>query len=538
MPILHWLTREQDLHTSGRAPFRLLEHVETYGEADSPNMLIQGDNLDALKALLPYYAGKVKCIYIDPPYNTKSAFEHYDDNLEHSQWLSMMYPRLELLRELLSEDGSIWVNLDDNEAHYAKVIMDEIFGRSNFICDVTWQRKYSVSNNFKGIATICDKIFVFSKTEKFKNNLLPRTEESILRYNNPDNDIRGPWKAVDYLNQVSPEKRPNLCYDIINPNTGAVIKNTKKAWKYDINTHSKHVDENRLWWGKNGTNTVPALKLFLSEVRDGMTPHNWWPCDEVGHTDEAKKEMIDIFGALNTFDTPKPERLIQRILRIATNPGDLVLDSFLGSATTAAVAHKMGRRYIGVEIGEHAVTHCIPRLQKIIMGEDLGGITFTQKKKSSVSLCKKCKEALCDDCEEKVSNNIKSEQMWFGGGGFHFYRLGDPIFAEDGSIRKDITFAQLAAHVWFAETGIPMQAAPKGPLLGIHDGTACYLLYNGILGDKKANGGNVLTNKILHSLAPHDGPKIIYGERSLFTPERLKALDIVFKQTPYDIKGR
>ena len=149
MPILHWLTREQDLHTSGRAPFRLLEHVETYGEADSPNMLIQGDNLDALKALLPYYAGKVKCIYIDPPYNTKSAFEHYDDNLEHSQWLSMMYPRLELLRELLSEDGSIWVNLDDNEAHYAKVIMDEIFGRSNFICDVTWQRKYSVSNNFK-----------------------------------------------------------------------------------------------------------------------------------------------------------------------------------------------------------------------------------------------------------------------------------------------------------------------------------------------------------------------------------------------------
>ena len=350
MPTLHWLTRETDLKLSGLAPYRLLEAVDelSYGDLSTGNMLIQGDNLDALKALLPYYAGAVKCIYIDPPYNTRSAFEHYDDNLEHTQWLSMIYPRLELLRELLAEDGSVWISIDEREAHYLKVLCDEIFGRQNYLTTVTWQRKYSVSNNFKGIATICDYILVFSKSLNFKNNLLPRTEESAARYANPDNDPRGPWKAVDYLNQASPEKRKNLCYDILNPNTGTVIKNTSKAWKYDPETHRKHVAENRIWWGRNGTNTAPALKLFLAEVRDGMTPHNWWPHEEVGHTDESKKEMISLYGSTNVFDTPKPERLLHRIMQIATNEGDIVLDSFLGSGTTAAVAQKMGRRFIGI----------------------------------------------------------------------------------------------------------------------------------------------------------------------------------------------
>lgn len=508
MPILHWLTRENDLKTSGLAPYRLLDHVETYGDSDTENMLIQGDNLDGLKALLPYYAGKVKCIYIDPPYNTRSAFEHYDDNLEHTVWLSMMYPRLEILRELLSEDGSIWVNLDDHEVHYLRVIMDEIFGRTNFISHITWQRKYSVSNNFKGLASICDHILAYKKDDSFFPNLLPRTEESKARYSNPDNDARGPWKAVDYLNQATPEKRPNLCYDIVNPNTKLIVKNTKKAWKYDRTTHATHVEESRLWWGINGNNTVPALKLFLSEVRDGMTPHNWWPHEEVGHTDEAKKENIALFGPRATFDTPKPERLIQRVLQIATNPGDIVLDSFLGSGTTAAVAHKAGRRYIGIEIGEHAVTHCIPRLQKVIEGEQ-GGISKAVE--------------------------------WQGGGGFRFYRLGEAIFDDNGQINKDIRFPQLAAHVWFSETKTPWNEPTDGgqsPLLGIHDGTAYYLLFNGILKDKSVAGGNVLTSKILASLPEHNGPKVIYGERCLFSPARLKQLDITFKHTPYDIKGR
>ncbi|CAJ0796947.1 site-specific DNA-methyltransferase [Burkholderia multivorans] len=363
------------------------------------NRLIFGDNLLALKALEQEFSGKVKCVFIDPPYNTGSAFTHYDDGLEHSIWLSLMRDRLEIIRRLLSEDGSLWITIDDNEAHYLKVLCDEVFGRQNYKATVTWQRKYSVSNNFQGIASICDFILVYAKGAEFKNNLLPRSEESAARYSNPDNDPRGPWKAVDYLNQATPEKRPNLCYDIVNPNTGAVIKNTKKAWKYDPNTHKRHVEEGRIWWGRDGRNTVPALKLFLSEVRDGMTPHNWWPHEEVGHTDEAKKEMIGLYGPRDVFDTPKPERLLKRILEISTNEGDLVLDSFAGSGTTGAVAHKMGRRWIMVELGEHCHTHIIPRLKKVIDGEDKGGIT------------------------EAVT--------WKGGGGFRYYRLAPSLIVND-----------------------------------------------------------------------------------------------------------
>ena len=362
-------------------------------------MLIHGDNLLALKALEQEYAGSVKCIYIDPPYNTGAAFEHYDDGLEHSIWLSLMFDRLKLLRDLLTDDGSIWINIDENEGHYLKVICDEVFGRDNFIRHITWQKKYSVSNNYKGIASICDIILVYRKTEHFQNNLIPRSEEAEARYSNPDNDPRGPWKAVDYLNQATIEKRRNLVYDIENPITGAIVKNKVKAWKYDKNTHLKHVEEKRLWWGLKGENTVPALKLFLSEVRDGMTPHNWWPHVEVGHTDEAKKESIALFGRDKVFDTPKPERLLERIIRLASDPGDVVLDSFSGSGTTGAVAHKMARRWIMVEVGEQCETHIVPRLRKVIDGNDAGGITETVE--------------------------------WKGGGGFRYFRLAPSLLEQD-----------------------------------------------------------------------------------------------------------
>lgn len=363
------------------------------------NRLIHGDNLLALKALEQEFAGKVRCVFIDPPYNTGSAFTHYDDGVEHSIWLSLMRDRLELLRNLLAEDGSIWITLDDHESHYMKVLCDEIFGRDNYRATITWQKKYSVSNNAKGLASITDFILLYAKSSAFQNRLLPRSDEAKARYSNPDNDPRGPWKAVDYLNQATPSQRPNLCYDIRNPNTGALIRNTKKAWKYAPEVHQRHVAENRLWWGIDGTNTAPALKLFLSEVRDGMTPHNWWSHDDVGHTDEAKKEMIALFGAKDVFDTPKPERLVKRVLEIATKPGDLVLDSFLGSGTTAAVAHKMARRWIGVELGNHAITHCVPRLKMVAAGEDLGGIA------------------------QAVG--------WQGGGGFRFFKLAPSLLEKD-----------------------------------------------------------------------------------------------------------
>lgn len=500
MPILQWLTREKDLRAAGRAPYRLLEEVERYGDGSPQNMLIQGDNLETLKALLPYYAGKVKCIYIDPPYNTRSAFEHYDDNLEHTRWLSMMYPRLELLREFLSEDGSIWVSIDDNEGHYLKVIMDEVFGRKNFIVNIVWHKSYTSNQTAKFISDNHDHILIYAKNENFLSiNKIKRTQEQKEKFSNPDNDPRGPWKAEN----LSSGKFYSLGqFEIIGPTGLSFYPPKNRYWRCNEEKYKMWLNDGRITFGKK-LNGRPMLKKFLKEMNDTLTPNSWWEHSECGSNKEASIDLKKIFSD-DVFATPKPERLIQRILHIATNPGDLVLDSFLGSGTTAAVAHKMGRRYIGIEMGEHAVTHCVPRLQKVVDGEQGG---------------------------------ISQAVNWQGGGGFRFYKLGESIFDEDGAIREQITFAQLAAHVWFCETGEPLSGRADSPLLGVHEGTAYYLLYNGILGDKKPQGGNVLTRRVLESLPPWDGPKVLYGERNMLSPQRMKELDMVFKQTPYDIKG-
>ncbi len=503
MPTLTWLTRESDLLLAQKAPYRLLEHEPelSFGDPDTENMLIQGDNLEGLKALLPYYAGRVKCISIDPPYNTRSAFEHYDDNLEHTQWLSLMYPRLELLRELLSEDGSIWVTIDDNEAHYLKVIMDEIFGRKNFIANVIWQKKYSPQNDAEFFSPMHDHVLVYAKsTTSWKRNLVPRTEKQDKAYKNYDNDPRGLWKSSDLTRA---EHRDRDYYGITTPSGKVVYPARGRSWSRPPDEIERLRADNRLWFGRKD-DAIPSLKRFISEVKDGVVPTTIWAREEVGDNQDAKKEIKTI-NADAIFDTPKPEYLIKRILEVATNQDDLVLDSFLGSGTTCAVAHKMGRRYIGIELGEHAVTHCVPRLQKVIEGEQ-GGI---------------------------------SEAMnWKGGGGFRFYRLGASVFDESGKISEKIRFGTLAAHVWFCETKTPLTKKAKSPLLGIHDGTAYYLLFNGILGDKRPDGGNVLTGRVLQDIPAFDGPKVIYGETSRLGVERLRTGKIIFKQIPYDIKAR
>ncbi len=465
-------------------------------------MLIQGDNLEALKALLPYYAGKVKCIYIDPPYNTRSAFAHYDDNLEHATWLTLMYPRLELLRDLLAEDGSIWVSIDDNEGHYLKVIMDEIFGRNSFLVSNVWQKRYSRENR-SAIGDSHEYVMIYVKDqEKFKQsrNKLPLGDKQRKVYKNPNNDPKGAWRSVSLSAQGY---RPNQMYEITSPITGKKhLPPAGSCWKVIEEKYLELLDNGRIYFGKDG-NAVPSRIQYLSDV-DGMTPWTWWPHDEVGHTDESKKEIQTLFGG-NTFDTPKPERLIQRVLTIATNKGDLVLDSFLGSGTTAAVAHKMGRRYIGIEMGEHALTHCLPRLQQVVDGEQGG---------------------------------ISTAVNWQGGGGFRFYRLGPAVFDEAGRINPAIRFPTLAAHIWFAATKTPYSGDGQSPLLGVHNGAAYYLLYNGILGDRRVNGGNVLTSPILRALPPFAGPKVIYGETSRFGSARLKAENITFRQIPYEIEAR
>ncbi|MBD2132974.1 site-specific DNA-methyltransferase [Sphaerospermopsis sp. FACHB-1094] len=362
------------------------------------NRLIFGDNLLALKALEQEFTGKVKCIFIDPPYNTGSAFEHYDDGVEHSIWLSLMRDRLEIIRNLLSEDGSLWITIDDNEAHYLKVMCDEIFGRANFVANVVWQKRTSPDNRLR-LGDAHDNILVYFKNKeigKLAINQLPINETRISDFKNLDNDPRGPWASTDFTGMTG-HATPAQFYTIKSPSGKYFPPPPGRCWAISEEKFQELLSDNRVWFGKNG-DSRPRLKRFLNEMK-GQNSWTWWTNSEVGHNQEAKKEMVSLFGADNLFDTPKPERLLKRIIELATNPGDLVLDSFAGSGTTGAVAHKMGRRWIMIELGEHCHTHIIPRLKKVIDGEDKGGITETFN--------------------------------WKGGGGFRYYRLAPSLLEKD-----------------------------------------------------------------------------------------------------------
>lgn len=379
------------------------------------NRLIFGDNLLALKALEQEFTGKVKCVFIDPPYNTGSAFTHYDDGVEHSIWLSLIRDRLEIIRRLLSDDGSLWITIDDNEAHYLKVLCDEIFGRSNFIRNILWQKTYTVTSDIKGIANSHDHILVYAKSETYTRNLLPRSEKQNSLYKNNDEDGRGLWRT-DNLSV----KTYSAAYDykLKNPETDVEYDPPKgRVWFTSKERMQKLIEDRRVFFGKDGKG-APQLKRYLNEVQQGVVPNSWWTFEDVGHNDESRKEQKALHPD-NPFSTPKPERLIKRILEIASNSGDLILDSFAGSGTTGAVAHKMGRRWIMVELGEHCHTHIIPRLQKVIDGEDQGGIS------------------------QAVN--------WKGGGGFRYYSLAPSLLQQDQwgqwVINKEYKADMLAAAI-------------------------------------------------------------------------------------------
>lgn len=514
MPFLDWVNKTQAVTVAGTVPYHLLNFESAHGDVNADNLLVQGDNLLALKALLPFYRGRVKCVFIDPPYNTQSAFEHYDDKLEHSQWLSMMHPRLVLLRELLAEDGSIWVTIDDNEAHYLKVLMDEVFGRKNFVANVVWQKKYTIANDAKWLSDNHDHVLIYAKDKNtWHPNKMPRTEEMNARYKNPDEHTKGVWKATPLHAKSGSENNKDFSFKFKN----GVI------WSPPAGTYPRFSEEtlrrldagNEIWFGKDGT-AAPSRKTFLSELSEAGTPSpTVWLHTDAGHNHEARDEVKG-FNSENPFATPKPEKLLHRIIHLATNSGDLVLDSFAGSGTTAAVAHKMGRRWIGIEMGEHARTHCLPRLEKVIAGEQ-GGIS------------------------EAVG--------WHGGGGFGFYTLGEPVFDASGGINPQVRFAALAGYLWHFETGEPAARHFDSPLLGVHDGTAVFLLYNGILGDRKPAGGNVLTSPVLAHLdqllaaatpagLPLPARKVVYGETTRLGDQRLEEAGVTFRQIPYDIRAR
>jgi len=515
LPILEWMTRGEDVRAADRVPYRLLEARPELdgGDGDPRNMLIQGDNLDALKALLPYYAGRVKAVYIDPPYNTRSAFEHYDDNLEHAQWLAMIYPRLVLLRELLAEDGSIWVSIDDNEGHYLKVVMDEVFGRRNFVANVVWEKSDSPKMDSRLFSSRHDHILVMAKNiDGFElKRLVP--DQVPKHFNRVDASERRyytkPLRAMGSGDDTR-TARPTLYFPLIAPDGSQVLPirpdGIDGRWRWSQARILAEAD--RIEWVEGRSGWSPYYRIY-ADASNGRPPETIWPHGEVGTNRTSKAEVQALFNGEEPFTTPKPERLLERIIHIASNPGDLVLDSFLGSGTTAAVAQKMGRRWIGIEMGEHAVTHCKPRLDKVIAGEQ-GGVS----------------EAL----------------GWHGGGGYRFYRLGEPVFAADASIADGIRFPTLAAHIWFSETGTPYTGDAASPFLGIHNGAAYFLLFNGILGDRSVNGGNVLTSALLEHLREvsggWSGPLVVYGEASRLGAARLRDEGVTFLQTPYDVRAR
>lgn len=378
------------------------------------NRLIFGDNLLALKALEQEFAGKVKCVFIDPPYNTGSAFTHYDDGLEHSIWLGLMRDRLEIIKRLLSDDGSLWITIDDNEAHYLKVLCDEVFGRANFVANVIWQKAYTSNQTAKHISNTHDHILVVAKSsDHFEMGKLPRTEEQKKTFTNPDNDPRGPWKAE---NLSAGKFYAAGQFSITGPQGDQFLPPKGRYWRCNEDQYQTWLADGRITFGLKGTGR-PMLKKYLNEMVDGLTPNTWWPHEDAGSNKEASIDLKSMFGDRDdVFQNPKPEKLILRILTLATNPGDLVLDSFAGSGTTGAVAHKMGRRWIMVELGEHCHTHIIPRLKKVIDGEDPGGITKAVD--------------------------------WQGGGGFRYYCLAPSLIVEDrwgnSVINPEYNAAQLA----------------------------------------------------------------------------------------------
>ncbi|NLX55658.1 MAG: site-specific DNA-methyltransferase [Planctomycetaceae bacterium] len=538
MPTLDWIGKKAVLNHHRVVPYHLLKCDQklSVGDPGSGNLLVQGDNLLALKALLPYYAGRVKCIYIDPPYNTGNENWVYNDAVNspeirkwlgrvvgaeaedlsrHDKWLCMMYPRLMLLREFLRSDGAIFVSIDDGELHHLRALMDEVFGPRNFIATIVWQKKQSPQNDAINLSDMHDYLVVYAKRAKqnrddphgWNRNLLPREATQDARYSNPDNDPRGPWTSADYTCNKTADERPNLFYAITHPVTREQVwPSRRRVWAFDEAGHERNVRENRVWWGP-GRRTRPRVKKFLCEVREGVVPTTWWTREFAGDNQEARRELrAAIADEQLDFQTPKPARLVKRILEIAAGKDSLVLDSFAGSGTTGHAvlglnkADGGSRRFILVEM-EEAICQTVTaqRLTRAIEGHnDLPAL----------------------------------------GGGFRYCRLGPTIFDETGNIRAGVTFGELAAHVYFAETGEPLPKRTNGktPLLGVHNSKAIYLLFNGVLGDRSAGGGNVLTSTVLRALPAHSGPRIIYGEGCRLGPARLKRERIVFKQIPYGIK--
>ena len=541
MPTLEWIGKEKVINHHQEVPFRVLDRQYSFdengqhagekvncaegareaalGRNGSENMIIHGDNLDALKALLPRYEGRVKCIYIDPPYNTGNEGWVYNDNVNdpkikkwlgevvgkegedltrHDKWLCMMYPRLKLLQKLLAEDGAIFISIDDVEFYNLRLICNEVFGEHNFIATIIWRKNYAPKSTAKHFSEDHDYILVFGKNaDNWIPHKMPRTEKQNKAYKNFDNDPRGLWRpnnlaARNYYSKGTYSIKCPGGRIIEGPPSGSYWRvSEEKFWELDR--------DGRIWWGKDGNN-VPAPKIFLSEVSDGIVPQTFWPYEEVGHTQDAKKEIKAIFGGDMPFDTPKPVRLIERILQIASDPDSIILDSFAGSGTTAHAVLNMNkadgghRKFILVEMMDYADSITAERVKRVIRGygEGKNAVTGT-------------------------------------GGSFSYYELGEPLLIGE-NLNEAVAPEKIREYIWFMETKTPYTPAAGENLyyLGKHNDTGYYFYY-------EPQRITVLDYDFLAAITEKTGGTVIYADRCSIDDDKLSQMGIVFKKIPRDI---
>ncbi|MDE0153873.1 MAG: site-specific DNA-methyltransferase [Gammaproteobacteria bacterium] len=510
-------------------------------QADKPstegNLIIQGDNLHALRALLPRYAGRIHCVYIDPPYNTGNEGWCYNDNLNsplmkrwlkengavdledeerHDKWLCMMWPRLQLLRELLAEDGVIFITVDDNEQHRLRMVMDEIFGEDNFLACISWEKRYTRNNNAKMFTSVVDKLVVYRKSELLDFLREPRNTKADEIYDNPDNDPRGPWTSVSYVNPATREQRPNLVYTIINPCTKKEVRHPTNAWKFEPSEHQKHVLENRLWWGKTGKNKFPRLKKFLSEVSDGLVPVDLWKHEDSGTTDEGSLELERILGRAK-FDNPKPTRLIKRIIRLCPHDNPIVLDSFAGSGTTAQAVLELNkedeglRKFILVECEDYANKITAERIRRVIKG----------------------------------IKNTKDGNLQQGlGGGFTYCTLGEALDIESMLSGENLpdyeTIARCIAHNY---TGLALDKVKKGKdwLFAETDRHCLHLIYKPDLkfleNATEAALTFELSERIGKAAVRKNKEALVFASHKFMSQKDLRYHKVTFCQIPYSVFG-
>lgn len=528
MPTLHWIGKEKVINHHQDVPYRVLEHqygFDTDGEkqeaVNSGNKIIHGDNLEALKSLLPEYEGKVNCIYIDPPYNTGNEGWVYNDNVNHpkikkwlgevvgkegddlsrhDKWLCMMYPRLKLLHKLLADNGAIFISIDDNEQANLKLMCDEIFGENNNLSCLVWQRTFATKNDAKFFSSEHEYLQVYAKKKDlFKLNDLPRTAKQDKRYKNPDNDKRGAWTSTDLLRM---EHRDNSIYSITTPSGKIHTPKPGTSWRHPEIEMLELIKNNEVYFGKNG-DSKPRRKRFLKDVKQGMIPQTIWKHEDVGHTQEAKQDLKKILVASkNFFATPKPTRLIDRILKIASNKNDIILDSFAGSGTTAHAVLNLNkedggsRKFILIEMEDYANNITAERVKKVIngYGEDKKAVEGT-------------------------------------GGSFNYYELGEPLFLQDDNLNENIGLSKIRTYIWFSETRQPIStglASSNSYFLGKHEDTAYYFVY-------EKESLTTLDYDLLPQIQEKAEQYIIYADNCLLPQNFLSEKNIIFKKIPRDI---